>query len=698
MPELFLEIRSQELAARDLEPLLKRLLTGLFEELTSRGFDMKEVHTGATPRRLAIGITGLPEHEPDSERNHIGPSADAAYDEDGRPTEALEGFCRRLDVSVDDITEIRTERGLYTAWVENRQGISTAEALTEMIPRHMRESSAKARSSFGSEYWPRPLTGLTALMDGEPLELALEGHSSQAQTVGHPAHGAKTHGIANWSSWITCMKEDGIVPSLEERRKQLVATLKTRAEELGAEPVLDPKLLRQLAASTAVPTWILGRLSLPPDSFPEPLWIAALAERGRAVALRSPDGLLPYFMTVVDRPDEDLDAIVTGFERAVGGHLSDAAFAYGEDQRIPLAQRVRRLEQLTYHPRLGTWAEKSRRLRAMVEPACAELEWDDALESAMEAAGLLKADLATSVGREFPSLKGTMGGLYARQEGYVEKVWQGIHDHYRPVSEDGPIPRSRTGQVLAVADRLETLVGFFGIGERLPDRKRDPHGLRPTALGLLRILIEGNMSLDLDLLAARAVRLYGAHLDQGTETILKQLQTFLDRRLDHLLGLRGFHQDEIEAVKAVGTRDLPDLYRRLQALRRAQEEKSFGDLVSAAKRITNIIVDFPETELDVELLTEEAEIHLHQRTVEVQEKIQGATGEDRYEKTLLYLLALVPALDTFFADVLVMDEDERRRANRMALLQNCRRLYWKVARLNAMEADRWGESDSSTTT
>lgn len=710
MPDLFLEIRSQELAARHIAPWVRRLTGALFEELTSRGFAMAEIKTGATPRRVALTILGLPAKEPDREEIHLGPPIDQSYNDDGEPTEALLGFCARLGVTPEALDEHRNERGVYASWLQVHDGAPLQDALAEMIPRHLTEAARTSPSRFGSELWPRPITGLAALLDGSPLAIELDGNEASATTVGHPSTGDDgPEPIDGWESWSEIMASHGIVPSLERRRRSLAEDLEARAQDLGGEPVAPtadlPAYLDTLAAGTAIPTWIQGQAQESDgdealrDPLPEPLWLAALG-RARALGIRTVDGLLPIFFTVVDRPTPIPEPVCRGFERAVAGHLADARFAFEADQRVPLARRVRYLEQLTFHPSLGTWAEKGRRLKSLVESLCSELDRDDLREAALEASTLLKADLATAVVREFPHLRGTIGGAYARREGYIDAVWQAIEEQYLPSGPEAPIPRSVVGRITAVADRLGTLVGFLGLHSRLPDRKHDPHGLRPLATGLLRILIEGELSVDLDLLAARAVRLYGNHLDDGTEAILKRLQTFLDGRLDQLLGRHGFHVDEIAAVKAVGTRDLPDLYRRLRALRRARGAEGFRDLVLAAKRIANMIADFPETELDRTLLAEEAEIELHRALNDARADIDAVDldGEARYEKILGRLVDLAPPLDRFFSDVLVMDEDERRRANRMALLQTCRRLYWKVARLNAMEAETWAESDSSTTT
>lgn len=718
MAELFLEVRSQELSHRRLGPILKRLATRIFEELTSRGIELSEVVTGATPRRLALAVKGLPAKAPDGERTHLGPAFEAAFvamDSDAvagedtqdaeqnaqasrqATTELLE-FCRQLGVTPDQLTEVRTERGRHMAWLEPIEGAELRTLMAELVQRHLNELLSAKDRPFGSARWPRPVTGLTALLDGEVLELELDGKRSAAVTVGHPAGSLEPIAVDSWQSWSQAMAEEGIVPSLEGRRRQLQARLDSLAQELGGQAVSDAELIRRVTASCAIPTLIYGSVDPAALLLPRPLFVHTLAESLNAFAVESNDGLLPYFITVVDRPEDTGGVIRRGFERAVSGRLSDIQFAYDADRRVPLARRVRRLEQLTFHPGLGTWAEKSRRLQVLVEQICNELDWQDIMPAAAEAATLLKADLATLTVQELPRLRGILGGLYAREEGYGEDVWQAIQDQYMPTSPNAAIPRSRVGQVLAVADRLGTLVGFFGIGQTTPSRRRDPHGLRPMASQLLTLLLKAEMSLDLDLLAARAVRLYGEHLSQSPEVILKGLQELLHRRLDDWFGNQGFQRYEIDAAKAVGTRDLPDLHRRLDALRAVSREEGFRAALLAAQRIAKIVANAPEHELSVEWLQDEAEIELHRALEEASAEIQPAVRENRYEDALRRLVQLTPTLDRFLAEVLVMDEDERRRNNRIALLQSCRRLQGRVARLSAMEVERWAESVSSTTT
>ncbi|MEM7355348.1 MAG: glycine--tRNA ligase subunit beta, partial [Acidobacteriota bacterium] len=350
-------------------------------------------------------------------------------------------------------------------------------------------------------------------------------------------------------------------------------------------------------------------------------------------------------------------------------------------------ERRRLLEALDLHPRLGSYAAKADRIRALVALACSQLGWDDVLEPAREAAALLKADLTCGLVRDFPSLRGTVGGIYAREEGYVEAVWLGIYEHY----QSRPIPQRRNGQVLAIADRLDSLVGFFGIGQ-VPSGSRDPFGLRRLAQGLLRIVTEAGLELDLDLLAARAVLLYGDLLDRGAETLLGELQTFLSERFRHLMGQRGFAFDEIEAAQAVSVRNLPDRVARLEALRTVREEPEFRSLVLAAKRIFNISQDSREFEVRPEELAEGAEQDLHEALSEVREVVDLAVSEGRYEDGLRAMAELVPHLDRFFADVLVMDENERLKANRIALLQACRRVFWRIARLKEMVVEKGSEA------
>lgn len=702
MPEYLLEIRADEIPSRLLRGGMKQLATRLFEDLMGRGLGPEEMVTGLGQRRFVLCCRGLPEHEPDREERELGPPKNEAYDDDGAPSPALTGFAERLGVEPADLEVVKTEKGEYVARVRHLAGRAVAEVLAEIVPRIVREirwDGPKLRHGSIDADWARPVRGLVSLLDGVVVPFELDGCRAGSATAGHPVLSPESFEVGGFEEYLAQLAERGIETSFEARRKRLKALLEGGAAELGGRLAEAPGLLDRLALRCEIPGVVAGTLDADYLGLPPEVVRTVLAQRQSAFAITDGREVLAHFLTVMDRTDDPEGMVKSGQEWAAAGHLGDARFHYESDRRTPLARRARRLEQFTFHPGLGHYAEKSRRVEALAELVARELGWDDDADRqpAREAARLLKADLTTAMVRHFASLRGQMGGIYAREEGYVEGVWQAIYDQYLPAGLQDPLPRGRAGLLVAVADRLDDLVGFFGIG-KAPTGSRDPLALRRRTQGLLRILLEADMALDLDLVAAQAVLLYNEServLERSAEEIVGDLHGFLSDRLRHLLGQRGYAYDEIEAAMAVsaGTSNLPDLVRRIEALRQVREEPHFRSLVLSARRIYNIVKDSPEYELQPELLQEEAEKDLYAELMDVRRVVDEAADSGDYVTCLRRMEDLVPVLDRFFADVLVMDEDASRRQNRMALLQSIRRIFWRTARIREMVAERAETTD-----
>lgn len=686
--EYLLEVRSREMPATRLKKALKQLGGRLFEELMGRGLAPQEIITGATPRRLMVCCLGLPAAEPDRREQELGPPEDEAW-EGEEPTAALLGFSERLGLELDALKPIQTERGTYMGVVRQVEGRPVGEVLAEQVPQILAEISWEARSRWqGGAVWVRPMLGIVSVLDGEVLPFALGGVEAGKTTCGHPVLSPEEFTVSSLAEYRRCLEERGIEVGWEARRRALGGALAQRAKKLKGRLEEHPELLESLTAHLEIPGALGGAFD--PDflTLPEEILLATLRDQHLALPLRNRDGdLLPLFVTGMDRLDDPKGVVRTGHERALAGRLADARFHYEADRQQAMAERSRQLEHVVFHVGLGTYAEKGERVNSLAELLAEELGLEEEKDAIGQAATLLKADLTTEMFREFPRLRGTLGGIYAREEGYLDAVWRAVAEHYRPGSAEGAIPTQPAGQVLALADRLDTLVGYLGIG-LLPRGGKDPYALRRLAQGLLRILLEAEFELDLDLVAARAVLLYGDALERGAEEILTDLQTFLGDRLTHLLGQHGFNYDEIEATLAIGQRNLPDLVARIEALRTVRGEPDFRSLVLAAKRISNLVDGTQEYELQSDLLVEDAERELAEAVAAAREDVDLAVAERRYADGLRRIAALVPALDRFFAEVLVMDENEERRANRIALLQRCRRLFWRVARLKQMVVDK----------
>jgi glycyl-tRNA synthetase beta chain len=473
-----------------------------------------------------------------------------------------------------------------------------------------------------------------------------------------------------------------------ERRRVLHDTMRSRAEALGGTLVEDPALLDKLTAICEIPGVMEGRFG---DAFLElPAEVLSTSLRDHQSALtvaNGEGGLLPCFLTVMDRPDDPAGRARSGNEWVVAARLADARFFYGEDRKAGLARRAEQLARLTFQERLGSYADKTSRLVGLATSLCEMLGWSGDAPATAAAARLLKVDLATEMVKEFTSLQGVMGGIYAREEGQPEEVWQAVYDQYLPASTEDRIPRGRIGQVTGLADRLDTLAGIFGLG-LIPTGSRDPFGLRRAAQGVVRIALEGGLTLDLEEAAARAAVLYGDRLTRGAEQILDDLRPFLHDRVRYVLGLAGYAYDEIEAALAMGGANLPDLRARVDALHRVREEPGFLTVVLAAKRIVNILKDAPEETLDEQFLKEPAEQELHAAFQGLRSEVEEAAAAGDYERCLRRIADLAPVLDRFFVEVLVMDPDPRVRRNRIALLQAIHRTVSRTARLTEVVVDK----------
>ena len=687
--ELLLEVRCEEIPARMLQPAIRELASRLFEELMPLNLAPKEVRTCCTPRRLVLIVKGLPQKEPDREEELIGPPVSVAYGKADEPTPAALGFAKKCGVAPSELRRIEKDKGEYLAATRRIAGRPTAIVLAELLPPLIRRLSwAKSmRWGAGEGPWVRPVHGLVAIFDGAVVPFELFGVGSSDTTIGHPVHSGRPFKVSGGSDYLRKMARRGIEVRFEARRQKLLDRMTALAKEAGGELVQDDELLDRLTAICGSPGIVHGQFDPAYLTLPREVLVTSLRHHQSAFTLESNGDLLPSFLTVMDRLDDPAGRVQAGNEWVVEARLADARFFYDEDRKRTLSERQGDLENLSFHARLGSYGEKARRIGQLSEVLCSALGWEDDLQSAKRAAELLKVDLTTQMVKEFTSLQGIMGGVYAREEGEPEEVWQAIYEQYQPASSNDRIPKGRVARITGLADRIDTLVGIFGLG-LVPTGSRDPFGLRRAAQGVVRVVLEGGLPLDLDLVAARAVLLYDDRLEKSGDEILATLRPFLHDRVRHILGQQGHAYDSIEAALAVSSRHLPDLKARVEALQSVRDEPSFLSVVLAAKRIANIIKDSPEYDLDEDLLTEQAERDLHREAQELRTVVETAEAAGEYERCFRRIADLAEVLDRFFIEVLVMDENRELRFNRIALLQSIQRTLSRTARLTEVVVDR----------
>lgn len=689
--EYLLEVRAEEIPARMLAPAMQQLATRLFEELMGRGLGPNEIETGYTPRRLALVLRDLPAAERDTVETLMGPPARAAWDGDGRPTRALEGFAAKVGVGVDAVQRLETERGEYASVRREVKGRPLAEVLSELVPRLLAEISwAKTMKWLDSTGpWVRPVHGIVSLLDGEVVPFSLFGVAAGRTSVGHPILSPAPFEVRDAAGWRAELEQRRIEVSFERRRTEIERKLHEAAGASGGALAPDDELLTKLASICEIPGVVAGTLDPSFLRLPREVLATSLRDHQSAFTVERDGALLPVFLTVMDRPDDPEGRVSLGNSWVVAARLHDAQFFYAEDRKSPLESKAGRLAKLTFQHQLGSYAAKSARLERLAGWLCDALGWAEERSAAVAAAGLAKVDLTTEMVKEFTSLQGVMGGIYAREDGLPEAVWQAVGDQYLPASIDDPLPRGRAGLVVALADRLDSLAGIFGLG-LVPSGSKDPFGLRRAAQGVVRLVLERDLALDpLEALAA-AYDGYGqgaaaVSLPKSREEVLGLLDAFLRDRVRYVLGREDLAWDEIEAGLVVGMKNLPDLRARVKAVHALRGDEALAQLVQLSKRVVNILKDSAPGAVDPATLTEDAERDLHHAQQAVREAISAAWGAGDPEAALRATLALAAPLDRFFVEVMVMAEDPAVRATRLALLAEVRASVTAVADLGQIQ-------------
>ncbi len=686
--DLLFEIGTEEIPARFIAPALKDLARLAREELKRLGLSFEGLKTLGTPRRLTLYVAELAERQPDREEEVLGPPKKAAFDAQGRPTKAAEGFARKQGVSVEELQVKTTPKGEYVYVQKKIPGQETLRLLPELLsrlvtslpfPKSMRWGRHKLR-------FARPIRWLLALYGQQVVPLELAGVQATDKTYGHRfmAPGAIT--VEGFVDYVRKLRDAYVIVEPEERLARTLDEVTDAALAVKAKILKDEALLEENANLVEFPYATLGQFDEEFLALPRPILITAMREHQRYFAVVDEEGhLLPRFVAVNNTKPEDPSLLIAGHERVLRARLEDAKFYFERDKKIPLAQRVEELKAVGYHAKLGSLYDKVKRLEALTSWLAQRLA-PDLLEVATRAAFLSKADLVTEVVQEFPSLQGVMGREYALLSGEPEAVAQAIYEHYLPTYAGGPLPQSVPGALVALADKVDTLCAFFGIGER-PSGAADPFGLRRAAYGLINIILAHGFRLSLRALLKEGFALLKDYITPSEE-VLDEVLTFIGKRLSGEFTHRGFADDLVRAVMAVGFDDVVDTYARLEALKQIRASEDFPALAVGFKRVMNMVKKLPEVlPFDASLLKDEAEKDLWQAYQKAYAESAPLLEKGDYKGALRVFLGLKQPIDRFFDDVFVMVEDEKLRTNRLALLQKLAQLFLRVADLSYLREE-----------
>jgi glycyl-tRNA synthetase beta chain len=690
MATFLLEIRTEEIPAAAL-PGARRQLEELFiERLSEAGYGDFETMALSTVRRLAVVVKNLPDRQTDRTEDLTGPPLQVAINADGQPTAAGEGFARKVGLPFKKLDRVTTDKGEYLAATVTHTGRATSEILAEVVP--LVASALRfpkmMRWADGSQVFVRPVHGVVALLDHTVVPLELFGVLSDRSTVGHPVHAPQRIELHDAEEYAQRLLESSIVVDPGERRARLDELASALAAEAGARVHPDNELLGEHVELVEWPGLIAGSfdgqfLELPPE-----VVVMTLRHHQKCFVLENDEGRLePGFIAVVDRRDDPEGYVSQGNEWVIGARLADAAFFFAEDRKRPLENLVPGLARLEFHRLLGTLEDKAARVGALAVHLAEAVGVDVDADVVRSAAHLAKADLLTHMVGEFPELQGIMGGHYLRLEGASDDLWTAVRDHYRPVGFEGEVPSSVIGQLLGVADRLDTVAGLFAVGER-PSGSKDPFGLRRAAQGVVKIVANGDWDFNLETAVAAASSGVADRSADDAETIAAAVGDFVaDRVRRWLVDVVGVSGDTAEAVMAAGWARVPDAMARAEALERVREGDSFRSLTLAFKRVRNITEGQPDAGIDPEIMDQAEEKELLEATRRFQGALEELLPEQRVDEAFAAMEPLADILENFFVEVLVMCEDEQMRNNRIALLKELGRQFMGLADLSKLQVE-----------
>lgn len=686
--DLLVEIGTEELPPNALRRMHDAFRDALDTQLNENHLPHGECTAFATPRRLAVVIRDVPLQQPDRDVTRRGPALKAAFDADGKPTRPAEGFARSCGVSVDALQTLETDKGAWLVWQSTKTGKACAELLPDMVEQALKQLPVPKRMRWGNNTFEfvRPVHWIVLMLGETTVPATIMGITSGNVSRGHRFHHNEDVVINSPAEYSRTLEQQGMVlADMNQRRESIRTQVIEAGKACGGKAVIDDDLLDEVTALVEWPVAITGDFDKRFLEVPAEALVSSMQDHQKFFPVRKSDGsLMPQFITVANIASKNPSQVQSGNERVIRPRLEDAVFFWKQDRKQTLAERAPLLHKMTFQKQLGTLGDKQQRIVLLATYIADTLGLD--VTHAQRAAELCKCDLLTSMVYEFPELQGIMGRYYALHDGEDAAVATALDEQYQPRFAGDALPASATGQVLALAERIDTLVGIFAIGQP-PTGDKDPFALRRAALGVLRIIIEQQLELDLRELLTKAASGFDDSIDAGAA---------IDSVFDFIMGrLRNWYTEQgdydvhmFEAVLARQPARPLDFDKRMQAVRAFNDMPEAEHLSAANKRIRNILrkseTKIPSS-LDTRLLQEPAEQALADAITEQEKIVQPLFSQRHYADALRSLASLQAPVDRFFDDVMVMADDPALRDNRLALLQGLANLFLQVADISQLQ-------------
>jgi glycyl-tRNA synthetase beta chain len=681
------ELGTEELPPKALKNLAQSFEQAIAAGLTAANIGFGKTHVFAAPRRLAVSVEELIEQQPDQSIEKLGPNVSGAFDAEGKPTKAAEGFARSCGIEFAQLQRTQTDKGERLVFRSTQPGKLTIDLLPGIVTSALEQLPIPKRMRWGARRveFVRPAHWLVMLFGKQIIDCEILGIKSGRETRGHRFHCNQAIVLNHASEYqLTLENKAYVIADFSERRGHVRAQVEVEGKKCGGVAVIDEDLLDEVTALVEWPVALSGSFEERFLSVPQEALISSMKGHQKYFHVVDANGkLLPNFITVANIESKEPRKVIDGNERVIRPRLSDAAFFYETDLKTPLAVRREKLNSVVFQEKLGTVFAKTERIAQLAAFIAAKIHGNTAW--AQRAGELSKADLVSNMVGEFDEMQGVAGAYYALHDGEPAEVAQALREHYLPRFAGDELPATATGVAVALADRLDTLVGIFGIGQP-PTGSKDPFALRRAALGVLRLIVEKGFDLDLRELLQKAQAQYPQFAAQTALT---------DNVLDYLIErFRARFEDEniaAEVFMAVSAKKLSqplDINQRVQAVFRFSQLPEAQALAAANKRVSNILAKQGDQLIDgavnSQLLTEVAEKELALQVAALQDQVGPLFAARKYREGLEQLASLRGAVDAFFDNVMVMADDIAVRNNRLALLLQLRNLFLEVADISLL--------------
>ena len=691
MNNLLLEIGSEEIPAGYIEPALAAMAAMISEKLKAARIKHGSVTTYGTPKRLAGIVENVDENQEALTTEVTGPPETVAYDEDKNPLTPAVKFAEKLGIAIDEITIKETKKGRYLCGMSVESAEESKEILKKILPELIEKIPFPKTMRWAdlSVTFARPVKSILAILDDNVIPFIYGNIESSNYTYGHRFMNPGKINISDPLKYAKSLKEADVIVDIEDRKKLVKEEIKKTAALIGGKILPDEELVGIVANLIEFPVVVVGTFDRGFLEIPDEVLITAMREHQKYFAVVDENGkLMPNFVVVNNTKTVDMAVVTKGHEKVLRARLADAQFFYNADLKEDSKSRINKLNGVLFQASLGPMLDKTNRIVKLADYIVDVANEDAIKNDVVRAAELCKSDLVSQVVVEFTKLQGVMGRVYAKIAGESDKTCKAIEEHYRPVASGAKLPESRTGAILAIADKIDSICGCFSAG-LIPTGASDPYALRRQSIGIIHIMLDKKMTFSLKSLIKKGVELYGDKVDGDSDKVVGTIVEFIENRIERILVEDGYSKDITASVTGASIDNIPDIWNRVKALENMKQKPDFEPLAAAFKRVVNIIkkADISaDISIDETIFESESESELYKAVESVSKKVGSYLDISEFDGALKDIATLKVPVDKFFDDVMVMADDEKVRNNRLALLSKISDLFANIADFSKISA------------